>query len=47
VTYSPQARQGHEKRAIGITLAAVCMAVGGGLLWVEQRDISLGTAYAV
>jgi quaternary ammonium compound-resistance protein SugE len=38
--------QGSEKHAMGITLAAVCMAVSGGLLWLTQRDISMGTAYA-
>ena len=39
--------QGFEKHVTGITLAAVCMAVGGGLLWLAQCDISMGTAYAV
>jgi len=36
--------QGSEKRAMGIILAAVCMAVSGGFLWLAQRDISMGTA---
>jgi quaternary ammonium compound-resistance protein SugE len=39
--------QGMEKRIVGITIAVVCMAVSGGLLWLAQRDISMGTAYAV
>ena len=39
--------QGPENRAIGITLAVACLAVSGGLLWLAQRDISMGTAYAV
>jgi quaternary ammonium compound-resistance protein SugE len=29
--------QGPEKRSIGITLAVVCLAVSGGLLWLAQR----------
>lgn len=33
--------------ALGIALAVVCMAISGALLWLAQRDIPIGTAYAV
>ena len=39
--------QSSEKRVVGITLAVVCLAISGWLLWLAQRDISMGTAYAV
>src|SRR5215813_12399256 len=39
--------QSSEKRIVGITLAVVCLAISGWLLWLAQRDISMGTAYAV
>lgn len=39
--------QGSEQRAFGIVLAVVSMAVSGALLWLAQRDIPLGTSYAV
>lgn len=32
---------------IGICLAITCMAFSGGLLWLAQRNIPMGTAYAV
>ncbi len=35
------------QRLKGIVLAVVAMALSGGLLWLAQRQISLGTAYAV
>lgn len=31
----------------GLTLAVVSMAVSGGLLWLAQKEIPIGTAYAV
>ncbi len=31
----------------GLLLAVVAMALSGGLLWLAQREIPLGTAYAV
>jgi quaternary ammonium compound-resistance protein SugE len=31
----------------GIILAAVCMIGSGGLLWLAQKDIPIGTAYAI
>lgn len=33
--------------AFGLSMAAVCMAVSGFLLWVAQREIPVGTAYAI
>ena len=39
--------QGTEQRVFGIVLAVACMAVSGWLLWLAQKDIPLGTAYAV
>lgn len=39
--------QGAEQRVFGIILAVACMAVSGWLLWLAQKDIPLGTAYAV
>ncbi len=34
-------------RVMGIGIALFCMACSGGLLWLAQRDITIGTAYAV
>ncbi len=34
-------------RALFILLAALCMALSGLFLWLAQRDIPIGTAYAV
>jgi len=39
--------QGTSARAPGIVLAVVSMALSGALLWVAQREIPLGTSYAV
>jgi len=39
--------QAPEKRIAGITLAVACMIVSGVLLWLAQRTIPMGTAYAV
>jgi quaternary ammonium compound-resistance protein SugE len=36
-----------EKKTLGILLAIAAMSVSGGLLWLAQRQIPLGTAYAV
>ncbi len=33
-------------KAVGILLAIVCMAISGGLLWMAQKQIPIGTAYA-
>ena len=34
-------------RAIGIVVAIAFMAISGFLLWLAQREIPLGTSYAV
>lgn len=39
--------QAGDKRAAGIAMAVVCMALSGLLLWLAQREIPIGTAYAV
>jgi quaternary ammonium compound-resistance protein SugE len=36
-----------ETRWIGIAIAMVFMAASGYLLWLAQKDIPIGTAYAV
>lgn len=36
-----------EKRLSGLAIAVVAMALSGLFLWLAQRDISIGTAYAV
>ena len=36
-----------DRRAAGLATAALCMAASGVLLWLAQRDIPIGTAYAV
>jgi quaternary ammonium compound-resistance protein SugE len=35
------------KPIVGVLLAVVSMAISGGLLFMAQREIALGTAYAV
>ena len=32
---------------LGVVIAVTCMTASGGLLWLAQRDIPIGTAYAV
>ncbi|MFC3110001.1 DMT family transporter [Undibacterium arcticum] len=39
--------QSGDKRLIGIVMAVVCMGISGFLLWLAQRQIPIGTAYAV
>ena len=39
--------QASERRAAGLVAAALCMAASGALLWLAQREIPIGTAYAV
>jgi quaternary ammonium compound-resistance protein SugE len=34
-------------RLMGLAIAIVCMAASGWLLWLAQRDITIGTAYAI
>jgi quaternary ammonium compound-resistance protein SugE len=36
-----------DKIIIGIVVAIVCMSLSGCLLFLAQREIALGTAYAV
>lgn len=39
--------QNTSTRFAGIAFAVACMAVSGLLLWIAQRQIPIGTAYAV
>jgi len=39
--------QREETRVIGITVSVVFMAISGLLLYLAQRDIPIGTSYAV
>jgi len=39
--------QAPGSRLIGIAVAVICMAFSGALLWLAQRNIPIGTAYAV
>ena len=32
---------------MGVIIAVVCMAASGAFLWLAQRDIPIGTAYAL
>ena len=36
-----------ENRWIGLLIAILCMFISGTLLWLAQRAIPIGTAYAV
>lgn len=36
-----------EKMVIGIVLAIFCVLLSGGFLWLAQKTIPIGTAYAV
>lgn len=36
-----------ETRISGIVIAAVCITISGFLLWLAQKQIPIGTAYAV
>ncbi len=35
------------KLIVGVVLAVVAMAISGGLLFLAQKEVALGTAYAV
>ena len=39
--------QSPQTRLSGIVLAAVCILISGALLWLAQRTIPIGTAYAI
>jgi quaternary ammonium compound-resistance protein SugE len=36
-----------DQRGLGIAVAMVFMSISGFLLWLAQREIPIGTAYAV
>ena len=36
-----------DRRVLGLAVAALFMLVSGVLLWMAQREIPIGTAYAV
>lgn len=36
-----------NKFVLGIAIAVISMVLSGGLLWLAQKEISIGTAYAV
>lgn len=36
-----------ETRIAGLSLAVIFMAISGLLLWLAQRDIPIGTSYAI
>lgn len=36
-----------DTRTIGIVIALGCMAISGLLLWLAQKQISIGTSYAI
>ena len=39
--------QAPESRWTGVAIAIVCMFISGTMLWMAQRTIPIGTAYAV
>ena len=39
--------QNNESKWQGIVIAVCCIALSGALLWLAQREIPMGTAYAV
>jgi quaternary ammonium compound-resistance protein SugE len=39
--------QASDRRLAGLITAGLCMLASGALLWLAQRDIPIGTAYAV
>lgn len=39
--------QGSGQRVLGIAVSVICMILSGTLLWLAQREIAIGTAYAV
>lgn len=34
-------------RTMGVSFAVVCMTISGLLLWLAQREIPIGTSYAI
>ncbi len=39
--------QASDRRVVGLVSAGLCMLASGALLWMAQREIPIGTAYAV
>ena len=39
--------QGTEHRILGLALSILCLGLSGLLLWQAQKEIAMGTAYAV
>ncbi len=39
--------QGEASRVCGIIIAVLCMIASGVFLWLAQKEIPMGTAYAV
>jgi quaternary ammonium compound-resistance protein SugE len=39
--------QSSDRRIAGVALAVICMAGSGVFLWLAQKTIPMGTAYAV
>ena len=39
--------QNPDSRGLGLIMAVIAMALSGLFLWLAQRDIPIGTAYAV
>lgn len=39
--------QQEEFRLVGISVAVIFMTISGGLLWLAQREIPIGTSYAI
>mgnify|MGYP000052283707 CR=1 FL=1 len=39
--------QQEEHRLMGLSVAVVFMTISGALLWLAQRDIPIGTSYAI
>lgn len=36
-----------DSRVLGIVIALVCMTISGVLLWMAQKQIPIGTSYAI
>ena len=36
-----------SSKLLGIAIAIVCMTISGALLWLAQKTIPIGTAYAI
>jgi len=39
--------QGPGQKLLGLSVALLCLAFSGLLLWLAQKEIAMGTAYAV